>query len=151
VGLLTVVASVDRVLARITDRVMVILASNAIKTFLVGAFALVLFHFMITRHLQRIAEHATEFDPDQGPPQPLTLARGQARDAAPDSIDGLESALNQMNARLANERERVIQSERRFRNLVDGSLQGVVLNDGQRFVYANDAATKLLTVTRARG
>jgi PAS domain S-box-containing protein len=144
VGRMLVVASVDRVLGRLVDRFMFILASNAVKTFLVAAFALALFHLLVTRHLHRIALHADELDLEQDTPRLLRLDRRYPQDAPPDSLERLVEALNRMARRLASERQRIDESERRYRDLVDGSLQGVLVNDGRRIVYANRSAARIL-------
>lgn len=63
IGKLTVVVDMTGVYRRLLDKFWVILVSNAIKTFLVAGFMLWLFHWLVTRHLQRIAEFASCLNP----------------------------------------------------------------------------------------
>ncbi len=63
IGTLQVVASVDRVLARLWDQLLVTLLSNAIKTLLVAGFMLLVFQYLVTRHLTRIAAFVRRIDP----------------------------------------------------------------------------------------
>ncbi len=58
IGNLKVVMDMDSVYQRLLDKFLVILVSNGVKTFLVAGFMLLLFHRLVTRHLQRIAEYA---------------------------------------------------------------------------------------------
>jgi signal transduction histidine kinase len=58
IGSLKVVMDMDGVYQRLLDKFWVILISNGVKTFLVAGFMLWLFHWLVTRHLQRIAEFA---------------------------------------------------------------------------------------------
>ena len=51
IGSMTVVATLDRVYQRLIDKTVDILVSNAIRTFLVVGFILLLFHFLVTRRL----------------------------------------------------------------------------------------------------
>ena len=55
VGILTVEASFDRIYRRLLDTVAVSIVSQAIKTFLVSFFVLLIVHRLIRRHLTAIA------------------------------------------------------------------------------------------------
>ena len=52
-GTLTVVATKENVYQQLIDTVVVILISQAIKTFLVSMFVLIIFHYLVTRHLEK--------------------------------------------------------------------------------------------------
>lgn len=56
IGTLSVIIDLDGVYQRLLEKFWVILVSNSIKTFLVAGFMLWLFHWLVTRHLHRIAE-----------------------------------------------------------------------------------------------
>lgn len=58
VGELTLILSLDEVYRRLGDKVLVILASQGIKTFLVSIFILTLFHRLVTQHLGSMAAYA---------------------------------------------------------------------------------------------
>ncbi len=92
IGQLHVVASLDGIYQRLLHRIIILLASNAVKTFLVSGFILLLFQKKITQHLTRLAEYVQDIDIQHKEPQPLRLDRsGSIR---PDELDQVATALN---------------------------------------------------------
>ncbi|UTW05287.1 histidine kinase [Amphritea atlantica] len=65
VGDLTLIVSLEEVYRRLADKVLVILASQGIKTFLVSIFILTLFNQLVTRHLSTMAAYARRLRLDQ--------------------------------------------------------------------------------------
>ncbi|MFV1982613.1 MAG: ATP-binding protein [Thiohalomonadales bacterium] len=61
-GVLHIQASLESAYQRILDQIVRILISNGIKTFLVAFFILYVFNFLVTRHLQRIANFTHNLD-----------------------------------------------------------------------------------------
>ena len=57
-GTLVVVATKENVYQHLIDTVIVILISQAIKTFIVSLFILFLFYYLVTRHLEKISQHS---------------------------------------------------------------------------------------------
>lgn len=99
IGTLTVVAGLDLVYRQLLTQALVILASNAFKTFLVAAFAFVFFHWLVNRRLLAISAYLRGLDVRR--PPALILARPAG--APPDEIDDLAAAINltRENARAA--------------------------------------------------
>lgn len=100
IGTLRVVIDMDGVYQRLVDKFWVILISNSIKTFFVAGFMLWLFHWLVTRHLRRIADFAgrlgiTNLD------ERLTLARAAHPASAPDEFDSVLNGFNKMQGNLA--------------------------------------------------
>ena len=93
IGTLTVVAGLDAVYRGLINKAFVILASNAIKTFLVAGFAFAFFHWLVNRHLLSIAKHLRGLDL-RGRASPLILARATRR--RPDELDEVAAAINLM-------------------------------------------------------
>ena len=60
VGTLTLSGSLDGVYGNLFERLWVILGSNALKTLAVCVFLFFLVHFMVARHLNRIARYMAE-------------------------------------------------------------------------------------------
>ena len=58
IGTVTVTASLDGVYQRLLNKVITILVSNGIKTFLVAIFILFIFQRLVTRHLRHIADYS---------------------------------------------------------------------------------------------
>jgi PAS domain S-box-containing protein len=137
IGVLRVEATLTEVYRQLLNKALVILASQAAKTFLVSFFILYLFHLMVTRHLAAIAEFVSGYNLVR-PPPPLRLDRRPPREA--DELDKVIVAFNglctslqhaygdlrQANTRLerdiSNRRqaeEDVRQSELRFRDYAE--------------------------------
>lgn len=100
-GELRVVASLDGVYQRLWNTFLVILGSQAVKTFLVSLFILFLFHKLVTRHLDALAVAVREEDPT-GRPRPLVLDRPRHPGAGEDELDVLVTAFNDLRERMAD-------------------------------------------------
>ncbi|HEX5091588.1 MAG TPA: ATP-binding protein, partial [Burkholderiales bacterium] len=112
IGTLTLVAGLDDVYRHLLGEALVLLAGNALKTFVVAVFAFLFFHWLINRHLLGIAAYLRGLDV-RGKPAPLALAR-RAR-SRPDELDELAAAINDM-ARNAGDAVRALhESEARLR------------------------------------
>ncbi|KRR26443.1 ATPase [Bradyrhizobium lablabi] len=137
IGVLHVEATLTEVYRQLLNKALVILASQAAKTFLVSFFILYLFHLLVTRHLAAIAEFVSGYNLAR-PPPPLRLDRRPPRDA--DELDKVIEAFNalctslqhaygdlrQANVRLERDisvrqqaAEDVRQSEQRFRDYAE--------------------------------
>ncbi|MEO5331014.1 MAG: ATP-binding protein [Magnetococcus sp. YQC-5] len=94
-GTLEIAATLDAIYAHLLDQVLVILATQAIKTFLVSFFILFLLHIMVGRRLNQMAEyahmiqlkHLKELQP---------LSHRSVINGALNELDHLAMALNQM-------------------------------------------------------
>jgi signal transduction histidine kinase len=96
-GTLVVEATFDRIYRRLLDTVVIIMTGQAIKTFLVSFFTLLIVHRLITRHLTAIATSLRGYDL-RGSRTPLRLDRRPPQPS--DELDGLVEAFKQMDARL---------------------------------------------------
>ena len=99
IGTLTVVATLDGVYARLIDQAIVILISNGIRTFLVAGFILYLFQILVTRHLVRIAEFASNYDMEH-PGDKLQLDRHLNKEQSEDELSTVVTAMNTMQENL---------------------------------------------------
>ena len=61
IGMLRVEATLSEVYQQLLNRALVILASQAAKTFLVSLFIIYMFHLLVTRHLVAIAEFVGKY------------------------------------------------------------------------------------------
>ena len=77
-GILVVEATFDRIYRRLLDTAAIIMVGQAIKTFLVSFFILLIVHRLITRHLTAIATSLREYDL-RGSQAPLRLERRPPR------------------------------------------------------------------------
>ncbi|MFK5151312.1 hypothetical protein ACI4CU_28605, partial [Klebsiella pneumoniae] len=62
IGILKVEASLADIYQRLTEKAVVILVTQGLKTFLVSLFILYVFHRLVTRHLTDIARTVAEDD-----------------------------------------------------------------------------------------
>ncbi len=97
IGVLHVEATLSDVYQQLLNRALVILASQAAKTFLVSLFIIYMVHILVTRHLVAIAEFVSKYSLAR-PPPPLHLERRPPYD--PDELDKVIDAFNAMCANL---------------------------------------------------
>jgi len=97
IGELYVEATLTEVYRQLLHRGLVILASQAAKTFLVSFFIVYMFHWLVTRHLVAIARFVSGYNLAR-PPPPFRLDRQPPRDA--DELDKVVEAFNGMCASL---------------------------------------------------
>lgn len=97
IGTLYVEATLGEVYRNLFNRTLVILASQAAKTFLVSLFILYIFHLLVTRHLITIAEFVGSYNLAR-PPPPLRLNRRPQHGT--DEFDKVTDAFNVLCANL---------------------------------------------------
>ncbi len=117
-GTLTVVATLDGVYRHLLNRAVTILVSNAIKTFLVALFMLLIFHRLVTRHLRRIGDWLARQEGD-GPP-PLTLDKTTSKPGG-DEIDALADTLNKFRDGQAQALVTAATKQQRYASLFDNA------------------------------
>ncbi|MBU2510149.1 SpoIIE family protein phosphatase [bacterium] len=95
IGILEVTATMSGVYSRLLDRLLIILATQTGKTFVVSTFILFLIQFMIARHLRSLGDYAKSLDLNRLQ-EPLVLSRKRAGNELPDELDLVVSAINEM-------------------------------------------------------
>ena len=131
IGVLQVEVSLQGVYRRLMDRVIVILVTQTVKTFVVSIFIFFLFYATVGRHLTTMADFARSLSlQDLG--RPLVLRRRADRSAKRDELGLVEAAINEMREKLVGEMDTVreaqtalARSEERFRTLV-ANIPGIV-------------------------
>jgi PAS domain S-box-containing protein len=151
IGTLRVVANVDRVIARIWSRALFELLANGVKTLVVALFLLLVFQYLVARHLAKVARFVRDVDPLGAATgvQPLVLDR-RPPGGPPDALDAVVGAINALMASLRRAREeidasqrRLAESELRFRLGLEAAGYGLWdcdLANGSVFVNAECAA-----------
>jgi PAS domain S-box-containing protein len=146
VGFLVVEATFDRIYRRLLDAATVIMVGQAIKTFIVSLFTLLLVQRLITRHLTAIATSLRGYDL-RGSQAPLRLERRPPRPA--DELEALVGAFNQMYARLQVAHGDLMEREAKVRRLVDSNIIGICIFDlDRRILEANDAFLRIVGYDR---
>src|SRR3954452_21352370 len=97
IGVLHVEATLSDVYQQLLNRAIVILASQAAKTFVVSLFIIYMFHVLVTRHLVAIADFVSKYSLARPQPPPLNLER-----RPPYEADELDKVINAFNAMCAN-------------------------------------------------
>lgn len=98
-GTLTVIASLEGVYQRLWSRIVVVLVTNAIKTFVAASLIFLIIQFLITRHLTTMAKFTQKLDLDSLNTR-MTLDRKTSESSAPDELDQVVMALNDMQERM---------------------------------------------------
>lgn len=126
VGQLSASASLEGAYQHLKDKVLVILLSQSIKTFLVSAFILVLFQMLVGRHLRKIAQYSEAIEAGSIS-QPLTLERRTAAEPHQDELDQLVHSLNTMNRRLSAAYQDLQQNKENIRLTVESVQDYAIL------------------------
>ncbi len=125
IGNVKVVASVDRVLARVWDELLMVLLGNAIKTLLVAGFMLLVFQYLVTRHLTRIAAFVRRIDPAAPGGEQIRLERPAAGRWRPDILDAVTASINGLSRSLHEAFASVHEGEARYRAIVEAQDDAV--------------------------
>lgn len=138
IGRLRVVASVDAILGRLWQRLLIVLVGNGLKTLIVAFFMLLVFQWLVTRHLSRIAAFVRRLDPGNPTGEPLRLDRPETGRWRPDMLDAISNAISKLSGALQQAREQVAQEEVRLRALTEQSTAYIyeIDRDG-RIAFAN--------------
>ncbi|TAK72669.1 MAG: PAS domain S-box protein [Betaproteobacteria bacterium] len=122
IGTLTVVAGLDGVYRGLVNLAFIILASNALKTFLVAGFAFAFFYWLVNRHLLYIAGYLRGLDL-HGRAVPLILRRAAGRRS--DELDEVATAINFMHENTRSMFTKLQDSEARLRLSIQASGIGL--------------------------
>jgi PAS domain S-box-containing protein len=145
-GVLSIDATLDDVYRRLFDTAIVILISQAAKTFVLSFFILYIVNRLVTRHLVTAAKFLGGYDLRRSPP-PLRLERRPLQRG--DELDQLVGAFNGMsveNSRLYRDLE---DREGKIRRLVDANILGIFFwNLEGAIVGANEAFLHMLQYGR---
>ncbi len=99
IGSLHIHITLEAIYEHLLDTAIVILISQAAKTFLVSIFILFLFQWLVTRHLSTIASWAKKLDV-KGIDHALVLERQERNHEQRDELDIVTSAFNEMRENL---------------------------------------------------
>jgi len=144
IGVLHIEATLTDIYRDLAAQAVVILLSNAAKTFLVAFFILFVVHRLATRHLLDIAASMGSVTPDAGA-QPLRLRRLRIDGEGKDELDQLVDALNAMRERLRQHAMELGNANARMAAILDNIPDLAWVKDTSgRYIAANRAlaATK---------
>lgn len=151
IGELHVVASVDNVLSRLWSRLIVTLVSNAVKTFLVTAFVLLIFQGMVGQHLEHISAYLRRFARNITDARALELNRPRNGRWRPDALDHVTHAVNQMREEIRHAGNELRSSNERLESIIQTSPLAIYTRDMNDVVTSwNPAAEKMYGWTAAQ-
>ena len=136
IGVLRIEATLTDIYRDLMAEALVILLSNAAKTFLVAFFILFVVHRLATRHLLDVAASLANVNPDTDA-EPLRLRRQQG---AGDELDQLVDALNAMRNRLREHAVALANANTRMATILDNMPD---------LAWVKDADGRYLAVNRA--
>ncbi len=138
IGTLQVTVGLDAVLARLWGRLLETLLANALKTLLVAGFMLLVFQYLVTQHLTRIAAFTRRIDPEAPSGEELRLERPAGGRWRPDMLDALTASINTLSRSLQDSSVNLRQSDRRLRTLTrETSAYIYELDSDGRILFAN--------------
>lgn len=142
IGTLVVAATSDNIKNEVRRDAVMVLASNALRIFLIAIFIFLLFHRLITRHLASVAEQLGHADPASRL-VPLRLDRKPG--ARPDELDVLVKSADDMQQRAFSALNAQRDSEERVRLLLDSTAEAIFGVDTQGIcTFANPACVRML-------
>jgi PAS domain S-box-containing protein len=146
IGTLRVEATLSNVYRHLLDAAVIILISQAAKTFLVSLFILYLFHRLVTRHLSAIASNLGRYRITDTAFK-LRLQRRPLPHE--DELERVTTAFNTLSHTLHTVYRALSEREAKIRQLVDANIIGIFLwnIDGQ-VIEANDAFLHMIGYER---
>lgn len=148
IGRLHVTASLEGIRHRLVQRIIVLLASNTVKTFLVSGFILLLFRRNITRHLVRLSQHAATIDLAQRRPELIRLDRSVS--SQPDELDQVTAAFNNLCASGYSALHDLAIQRQRLQLFLDATEEVVIGVDTEgRCIFINRSGLQHFTASNA--
>ncbi len=145
IGQIEIIVTLDNLYMNLVDQFLTILVTNTTKTLLVAVFMLVLFQWMVTRHLYDMSAFARRIDPTKGTADEISLLRGPESNRTTDALDVLASTLNSLNRRIATSYAAIKQSEQDYQQLFVNSPIGLFRCSPEgKFVNVNPALSELM-------
>jgi PAS domain S-box-containing protein len=144
---LLVAASLNSVYQRLWDKTLVILAANAVKTFVAALCIFVIIQYVITRHLVRLAAYTKGLHMDR-PAPPLNLRDGPGLSGSGDELDQLAGAITDLWNRTVRTGNSLKKSQAHYRLLADNVIDVIWTMDmDQCFTYVSPSVEPLTGFT----
>ncbi|MBA3012615.1 MAG: response regulator [Desulfobacula sp.] len=144
IGKLAVVFSLDTIYTRLLRKAVTILAGNAVKIFFVSGFTLLIFQYLLTRHLYSLSNWLRSLDLGRSF-EKFHLDRRPGKSKKTDELDEVVAAINDMQDKLKNNLSALIESEKKYRGIFENAVEGFFQSTPQgRFISVNPAFAKML-------
>ena len=144
IGILEVVVGLDGIYARLLGKAMTILFGNAVTIFLVSGFTLLIFQYLLTRHLYSLSRWLRDLDIGRSF-EKFHLNRTVGKSKKSDELDEVVAAINEMQDNLKNNLKDLIESEKKYRGIFENAVEGFFQSSPQgQFLSVNPAFAKML-------
>lgn len=143
VGKLHISATLDHVYERLFKRFLVILASQAIKTFLASIFILMIVHYLVVRHLNRLRQFTSRLDLNNLD-EHLHLHKNRSSLEHGDAIDQLVDSINDMRDNINNQLTAKKAAKQELQSLNE-ELEQRVLYRTATLKHTNERLTEVLS------
>ena len=144
IGVMKITATLENVHNHVIEQALTIVLSNAIKTFIVSGFMLLIFYRLVGRHLHNIAEYAEELSVDNLGER-LVLERKENLSKKKDEFDLVVDAFHKMQANLKNSISELSKSERNLSQTLASIGDAVIATDRHGRVVRMNAVAEQLT------
>lgn len=145
-GDMKITASLDQIYDKMQRKVLVILATQFLKTFFISILIVWIFQYFVTRHLSAMANYARDFSLSNLN-QPLKLDRPDTELNRIDELSQVTEAINHMRERLGQDLEKQSRDADKIRKLskaIQQSPSSVIICDRQwRIEFVNQKFTQL--------
>ncbi|MDG3085642.1 ATP-binding protein [Vibrio hannami] len=135
IGRLKVTATLDEIYQQLLDKAIIILLTQAFKTFLMSICIIALVERLVIRHLNALSNWATDVDLSN-PDQFLTLPPRHSGEG--DAIDKVNIAINTMQSNLIKALEEREKAEQLTRSIIDNTPSLIFAKDAKgRYTMVN--------------
>ena len=145
-GELTITASMEEIYKQLQQKVVIILTTQAFKTFFISILILMIFQHLVARHLAKMAGFAQKLNIN-ALDKPLTLDRKQGNFSNKDELSQVTDAINQMRLKLIDDLDEQRSSANEIRKLslaIDQSPSSVLICDKfWKIEYSNSKFSQL--------
>lgn len=145
-GELHVVASLDEIYSRIFNRILLILSTQTVKTFLVSLFVFYIFFQLVGKHVFELAAFVESIDLNTVGHRYFSFRKKKSIET--DELDRLADAFNRMAMSLSKAMRKITESEKKYRDLVDNTPDIRYRADMEgKIVYISPSVEKLAGFT----
>jgi len=121
-GVLRIQASLESAYQNVLDQIVRILVSNGIKTFLVAFFILYIFNYLVTQHLQQIANFTHNLDYKK---LDKTLNLNRKKATSPDELDEVVTAITTLQSNILSHINQIQLSEAKVLLLLNSTAEAI--------------------------
>lgn len=144
-GKLSVIIDTDSVLSSFYSRALVILVSGLIRNLLLVLLLYYAFHLIITRPIVDLANECKKIKPGSEHNKNVSIPKGHENDELGQLAHSANTLINENELHI----QELKQTETKFRNIVEGSLQGIYVHNDFMPLFANQRCAEIFGYANA--